>query len=75
MNIHEDTFVSESSIIIGGITIAKGSSNWPRVILSADMEDVSIGKHTNIQDNSTVHVDRGSLVTSMSGEIVRSLTK
>ncbi len=39
------------------------------------MEDVPIGKHTNIQDNSTAHVDRGSLVMSMSGKIVRSLTK
>ena len=50
-------FVSEAAYIIGDVTIGPYSSVWPGAIIRADQGPISIGSHTNIQDNSVVHTD------------------
>ncbi len=55
--IHPDTFIAESADVIGDVTIDKGSSIWYSAVVRGDMNYINIGKHTNIQDNVTLHVD------------------
>ncbi|MCX6566428.1 MAG: gamma carbonic anhydrase family protein [Candidatus Aminicenantes bacterium] len=55
--IHPDTFVAEGARLIGKVVLAAGASVWFNCVLRADVGDIVIGKNSNIQDNSTIHVD------------------
>ena len=55
--IAEDVFVAPGVHIIGRVAIAQGSSIWFNSVVRGDINKISIGKYTNIQDNSVVHVD------------------
>lgn len=55
--IHPDTFIAESADVIGDVVMDKGSSIWYSAVVRGDMNYINIGKHTNIQDNVTLHVD------------------
>lgn len=57
--IHETAFVHPSAIIIGDVEIGEGSSIWPSAVLRGDKTKLKVGKHTSIQDNSTVHSTMG----------------
>ena len=56
ININEAAFIHPSSIIYGKVRLGKGSSIWPNVVIRAEMHEVEIGSHTNIQDFSMIHV-------------------
>lgn len=58
--IHEDTFIAETADVMGDITIDKGSSLWYGSVARGDMNYITIGKFTNVQDNVTLHVDTNS---------------
>ncbi|WP_353892621.1 gamma carbonic anhydrase family protein [Proteinivorax hydrogeniformans] len=55
--IHPNTYIHPSAIIIGNVEIEEGVNIWPNVVIRADMNKVTIGKNTNIQDGSVLHVD------------------
>ncbi|WEK59749.1 MAG: gamma carbonic anhydrase family protein [Candidatus Microbacterium colombiense] len=54
-----DAFVAEGARIIGGVTLAAGSSVWYNAVLRADSATITIGRDSNVQDNVSVHVDDG----------------
>ena len=56
--IHQNSFLACSADIIGDVRIAEFVSIWNSSTLRADVNYISIGKFANIQDNSTVHVER-----------------
>lgn len=56
-NVHDSCYVSESSIIVGDVTLNEGCSIWPNSVLRGDQNKIVIGKGSNIQDCSVVHVD------------------
>ncbi len=55
--IHENTFIHDSAVIIGDVTIEEGVNIWPNVVIRGDMAKITIGKNTNIQDGCVLHVD------------------
>jgi len=55
--VHPTAFVSEFAYVIGDVYIGENSSIWPGTIIRADQGKISIGKNTNIQDNSVLHGD------------------
>ena len=55
--IEEEVFIAEGSKIIGDVEIKKGSSIWFNAIIRGDISSIHIGEKTNIQENSTLHVD------------------
>jgi len=55
-----DVFIAEGALVIGDVTIGEGSSVWYNAVLRGDIAPISIGCHTNIQDNCTLHVDVGA---------------
>jgi len=55
----EQVFVDVSAIVIGQVDIGDHSSVWPHSVLRGDIDKIVIGKYTNIQDLSLLHVDRG----------------
>ena len=50
-------FVSEAAYVVGDVVIGPYSSVWPGVVIRGDSGRITIGSHTNIQDNSVVHSD------------------
>lgn len=57
MDIHPDTFIAESSDIIGEVTLKEGANIWYGAVLRGDINKIEIGKYTNIQDNASLHND------------------
>ncbi|MFI5772852.1 gamma carbonic anhydrase family protein [Streptomyces sp. NPDC051658] len=62
-DIDADAFTAPTSVVIGEITMAAGSSLWYHAVLRADCGPIAIGADSNIQDNCSVHVDPGFPVT------------
>jgi carbonic anhydrase/acetyltransferase-like protein (isoleucine patch superfamily) len=54
--IAKSAYVDESAVVIGDVTIGEDSSIWPMVVARGDDQAIVIGKRTNIQDASVIHV-------------------
>jgi carbonic anhydrase/acetyltransferase-like protein (isoleucine patch superfamily) len=52
-------YVADGAHLIGSVTLLEGSSVWFNAVVRADCEPITIGQHSNVQDNSTLHVDPG----------------
>ncbi len=52
-------FIAPNATLIGDIQIGEESSIWFGCVLRAEHEKITIGRGTNIQDLSLVHVDPG----------------
>ena len=53
-------FIDPSSVIIGDVRLADDVSIWPLSVLRGDVNYISIGARTNIQDGSVLHVTHKS---------------
>lgn len=53
-------YLAPGSHLVGRVSIGERSSVWFNAVLRADLETITIGMETNIQDNATIHVDAGS---------------
>ena len=56
-----DAFVAPSASVIGDVQIGEKSSVWYNTVVRGDVNFVRIGKHTNIQDGSVVHVSKSNI--------------
>ncbi|HTG81208.1 MAG TPA: gamma carbonic anhydrase family protein [Geobacteraceae bacterium] len=54
--IDETAFVAETAVIVGDVQIGRESSIWYNVVARGDVNFISIGDRTNIQDLSMLHV-------------------
>lgn len=61
--IHESAWVAENAQVIGRVTMGEGSGAWFGVVIRGDTESVTIGRGTNVQDNSVLHADPGVPLT------------
>ena len=58
--IHESVWVADSARVIGNVTLAEGCSVWFGAVVRGDTDTITIGKGSNIQDNSVLHADIGT---------------
>lgn len=60
-NIHpkiaSSAYIDESSMVIGDVTIGEDSSIWPMAVLRGDVNSITIGDRTSIQDGTVIHVN------------------
>jgi carbonic anhydrase/acetyltransferase-like protein (isoleucine patch superfamily) len=54
-SIHKKSFIADSADIIGEVTIEEEANIWYGAVLRGDVNYISIGRGSNIQDNCTVH--------------------
>ena len=52
--------IDASSVVVGDVRLADDVSIWPLVAIRGDVNSVSIGARTNIQDGSVLHVTHKS---------------
>jgi len=55
-SIADDVYIDESAVVIGDVSIGEHSSVWPMTVVRGDVNSISIGARTNIQDGSVLHV-------------------
>ena len=64
---HPDTkkasFIAPDSAILGDVTLAEGTSVWYGAVIRGDLDHITIGKNSNVQDNAVLHCDIGGCVT------------
>ncbi|MEY3385454.1 MAG: hypothetical protein RIR53_265 [Bacteroidota bacterium] len=54
--VHESVFIADGAIVLGDVHIGEDSSVWFNVVIRGDVHQIRIGKRTNIQDLSMLHV-------------------
>jgi len=64
-----DAFVDPSAQVIGDVEIGAESSVWMNVVIRGDVNTIRIGRRTNIQDGTIVHVMRGTHPTTVGDEV------
>ncbi|MFH9006297.1 gamma carbonic anhydrase family protein [Streptomyces afghaniensis] len=58
-----EAFVAPTASVIGSVTLGAGASVWYGAVLRGDVEAISVGASSNVQDNCTLHADPGFPVT------------
>jgi carbonic anhydrase/acetyltransferase-like protein (isoleucine patch superfamily) len=54
--ISPNAYIAPGATILGAATIDSGSSVWFQSVLRADINEIRVGKFSNIQDGSILHV-------------------
>jgi carbonic anhydrase/acetyltransferase-like protein (isoleucine patch superfamily) len=67
--VHATAFVADSAHVIGDVELQEDTSVWFCSVLRADVNVIRVGRGTNIQDGSIMHVNRGGQPTIL-GEFV-----
>src|SRR5438093_12223239 len=73
-------YIAQGAIVVGDVTIADYSSVWHNAVLRGDINRIVVGHHTNVQDNSVLHVEHdlpclvGNWVTLGHSAIVHACT-
>ncbi|MGE3276149.1 MAG: gamma carbonic anhydrase family protein [Vicinamibacterales bacterium] len=62
-------YVDESAQVIGDVQIGAESSVWMNVVIRGDVHRIRIGRRTNIQDLTMVHVMRDTHPTTIGDEV------
>jgi carbonic anhydrase/acetyltransferase-like protein (isoleucine patch superfamily) len=75
--IGHSTYIDDTAVVIGNVTLGNNVSIWPTTVIRGDVESITIGDDTNIQDGSVLHVthygkftDRGYPLTIGKGVTV-----
>jgi len=66
--VSEKAFIAPTAVIVGDVTIEEGVSVWDCAVLRGDVDSITVGKNTNIQDCAVIHVSEG--VPTVIGENV-----
>ncbi len=62
-DIHSDTWVAPDANLIGLVVLEEGASVWFGSTIRADHEEIRVGRGSNVQENTVMHVDAGYPLT------------
>lgn len=65
----ENTFVAETAVIIGDVTMGKDCSIWYNAVLRGDVNSIRMGNKVNIQDNAMVHCTYQKSATTIGNNV------
>ena len=57
--LHKDSWVASNAVLIGKVILKKDANVWFNVVLRGDIEHITIGEGSNVQDGSIFHTDPG----------------
>jgi carbonic anhydrase/acetyltransferase-like protein (isoleucine patch superfamily) len=58
-------FIADTADVIGNVTLGEHSSVWFQTVIRGDVDKITIGHHTNIQDLTMIHVTGGLACTNI----------
>lgn len=62
-------FIADTALIIGRVEIGAQSSIWFHSVLRGDINSITIGERSNLQDGTIVHVDYEQYSTIIEDEV------
>lgn len=65
--LHPSVYVAPTAQIIGNVHIGRQSSIWFQTVIRGDLDRISIGERTNIQDLCICHIDENFPLTIGNG--------
>lgn len=63
--IHPTAFIAPGAVVIGDVTIGAKANIWFGCVVRGDVQSISIGERTNVQDGTVIHVTRVTGPTSI----------
>ena len=53
-----DVYIDPSAIVIGDVSLGDDCSIWPLTVIRGDVNQITIGDRSNVQDGCVIHVSR-----------------
>ena len=67
--VHDTAYIDASAQIIGDVVIGEASSIWMLCVVRGDVHRIRIGRRTNVQDGTIIHVMRDTHPTLIGDEV------
>jgi carbonic anhydrase/acetyltransferase-like protein (isoleucine patch superfamily) len=67
--LHKTVFLASGTKIIGNVEIGERSSVWYNCVIRGDVNYIVIGRETNIQDSSMLHVTNGKYPLNIGNQV------
>ena len=68
-DIDAEAWVAPTAAVIGDVTIGAKSNIWYHCVLRGDTNFIRIGRGTNIQDGTIIHVNAGKQATQIGDDV------
>ena len=68
--IGQSVFIDDSAVVIGDVTLGDDVSIWPTTVVRGDVESITIGDGTNVQDGSILHVTHAGKYTAQGHPLI-----
>lgn len=72
--ISNSAFIASTSVISGNVEVGENSGVWYGCVIRGDVSKISIGKNSNIQDNTVIHGTRPNHAQNKTGADGASVT-
>ena len=67
--VDSSVYIDQSAQVIGDVHIGADSSVWMNVVIRGDVNTIRIGRRSNIQDGTIIHVMRDTHPTTVGDEV------
>ena len=67
--IHPTAYIDDSAQVIGDVEIGEESSVWMTVVIRGDVHSIRIGRRSNVQDGTIVHVMKDTHPTMIGDDV------
>jgi carbonic anhydrase/acetyltransferase-like protein (isoleucine patch superfamily) len=67
--VHPTAYIDNSAQVIGDVEIGEESSLWMCVVARGDVHRIRIGRRTNVQDGTIIHVMKGTHATTIGDNV------
>ena len=61
--LHKESWAASNAVLIGKVILKKDANVWFNVVLRGDIETITIGECSNVQDGCVFHTDPGCPLT------------
>ena len=62
-------FIAPTAVVIGDVEVDEGASLWFGAVVRGDVNRITIGARTNIQDGTIIHAATGTFATRIGAEV------
>ena len=67
--VHPTAYIDDSAQVIGDVEIGEESSVWMYVVIRGDVHRIRIGRRSNVQDGTVVHVMKDTHPTTIGDDV------
>ena len=67
--VHPTAYIDSSAQVVGDVEIGEESSVWMAVVIRGDVNRIRIGRRSNVQDGTVVHVMKDTHETTIGDDV------